>query len=558
MNIEILEGAQALQRLRDPQFQAHWSELAQACPWATSFQQPAFVLPWFDAYAPVATPVVLYAGYPGSLEALLILALDPDTGALSIAGAHQAEYQAWLCRPGASGLFLKAALDVVAERFSARALRFRYVPASREVEGLLDPACEIARQVTCREHKRPLLLLGDGTGIEASLRKKSNKSKLSRLRRRGDVAVRVLGTRSDLEACMDQIAAIYDLRQSAANGVAPFLEDPRKRDFHLRLMEAGLLHAATLSVDEEVVAAILSIKDGKSLAVGVFAISAKMAAESPGKMLLLLLGQRLAGEGYEQIDLTPGGEWKDRFATDFDTVLELTFHTRPATAAWERHRQRVLDQAKGVLVRAGLAPARLRGWSKALSPGRMMARVNGFRSRIEYALWILDSLPETAPTEAPRLQSARVDAVACPRPSKNSSSILTESFDRFERGWECLAHRDGPFLDRVIWFRTAADGERHEMAGAEVPTPQGAWLADLTWHRRYDSLRAPNLSDVEHFARAAGSAAGGGAVYAVTMVQDEALECSLRAVGFKPFGRVREARPARPSTPRGPRDAANE
>ena len=45
---------------------------------------------------------------------------------------------------------------------------------------------------------------------------------------------------------------------------------------------------------------------------------------SPGKLHIRFLAKLLAEEGYERIDLTPGGEeYKERFANDADTVYTL-------------------------------------------------------------------------------------------------------------------------------------------------------------------------------------------------------------------------------------------
>jgi hypothetical protein len=52
-----------------------------------------------------------------------------------------------------------------------------------------------------------------------------------------------------------------------------------------------------------------------------------------------MLGQRLKADGFRALDLTPGGDpWKDRFATAFDEVQELTVFTSALSCTLARCR----------------------------------------------------------------------------------------------------------------------------------------------------------------------------------------------------------------------------
>ena len=44
-------------------------------------------------------------------------------------------------------------------------------------------------------------------------------------------------TRAELERVMDAVADFYDLRQGAISSSTPFRDDPRKKEFTLRLLD---------------------------------------------------------------------------------------------------------------------------------------------------------------------------------------------------------------------------------------------------------------------------------------------------------------------------------
>ena len=194
-----------------------------------------------------------------------------------------------------------------------------------------------------------------------------------------------------MEECIDEIAILYDVRQSAANGTAPFFEDAQKREFHLRLMAEGLLHCAVLKQNDEIVAALLSVPSEETLVVGIFTISARHARDSPGKILMLLLAQRLVAEGIEQIDLTPGGEWKGRFADTSDTVHELILFFDHRTArAFRRHHQ-VLALTKRALASVGITRAFVNKLRAAFASVALKSKTWGFEN---YTVLILDDQAE--------------------------------------------------------------------------------------------------------------------------------------------------------------------
>src|SRR4051794_34889390 len=120
MSIEItlVADAEAARLLRDPAFRSQWNSLYERCPWATVFQTPAFLDPWFEIYGDAHQPLlVIGRRSEESLAGLLILVAHGDRGEFAHAGTHHAEYQVWMAGPEDGNLFIERSLDELARRF---------------------------------------------------------------------------------------------------------------------------------------------------------------------------------------------------------------------------------------------------------------------------------------------------------------------------------------------------------------------------------------------------------------------------------------------------------
>ncbi len=370
MEIRVLSNAAAIERMRDNGFVEAWSRLCAACPWATGFQSPEFILPWYECYAATAAPLLLVAESDdqSELQGLLALAIDKDSGNLLNAGAHQAEYHCWLAQEGEGDRFITAAIARLRELYPKGQLQFRYLPPNCP-EGWLDGPDDFRRLTEIRRVPRPLMESADA--VDAKLRKKSNKGRLKRLRDAcgGELACLTVSSEAELATLIDQIAYDYDNRQEAMNGVRPFEDDDRKKDFHLQLLRSGVLHAFVLRAGQKMVAAILSVKSNSVLSVGVLSHSHTLAEHSPGKFGILFLAREALRQGFLTIDLTPGGEWKDRFASEHDTVTELTVRFNAVQARAAALRGQALASTKRLLAAAGVTPQDIRQLGARFLPG---------------------------------------------------------------------------------------------------------------------------------------------------------------------------------------------
>ncbi len=358
-SVVLHHGRETVAILADSQFESEWRSLHDRCPWATAFQGPDFVKTWFTAYRAQYSPVLVCRHVDGRLTGLLPLATNVDDGGLVVAGAHQAEYHAWLALSQDSD-FILAALSEVRSSFPGVDLTFEYLPSGVPTRLILERR-DLRARTRLTLHRRPLMRIDER--LEGSFRKKSNKSRFKRLQRCGDVRFERLVDPDALEAVFDDIIDFYDLRQSAVhNNVTPFRSDSIKRSFHVALLrKPDLLHVTVLTVGGCVVAAHLGMMDRHCVYLGIPVHSPFLARHSPGKLHMMLLGRELAREGVVLLDLTPGNDlYKDRFANDEDEVYRLTVYGDRYTAFRAAVSKSVRTAVKAVGRGVGLTPDKAR------------------------------------------------------------------------------------------------------------------------------------------------------------------------------------------------------
>jgi CelD/BcsL family acetyltransferase involved in cellulose biosynthesis len=334
-NVTLHTGDAAVSRLRDEGFAAEWELLASRCPWATTYQRAPFVHAWLSVFADrVALVVVEGRSQQGELCGLLLLARDRTSGALAHVGTFHAEYQTWLALPEGGDLFIIGALRALADRNLAASLRLHFLAPGTPLGWIAEYEGILAPRVFLNAHRRGLHDL-DADHVRASLQKRSNRSKLRRLERGGSVRLLEITTAAELEEWLPTIAAHCDARQGAINGVMPFRDEPRKAAFYRALLQTPhLAHAVVLVSGNELLACHIGMRDhAGSVMLGLITHAPQHGLNSPGKLLLLSLFERLALQGFERFDLTPGGAYKERFATSFDEVFSLDICLTAAAAA---------------------------------------------------------------------------------------------------------------------------------------------------------------------------------------------------------------------------------
>lgn len=379
MRIDVVRGNEAISLLGESAFRGEWFRLWGKCPWATAFQGPGFCTTWYGIYHDRFKPLlVLSPGEHGHLDGLLPLAVSTEDGELVVAGAGQAEYHCWISLPDLGDSFAWHAVQSLRREIQAATLTFQYLPPKTPIGWL---ASHEATQICkLKAHRRPLLRFGDREDIARSLKKKSNKSRLSRLEKMGPLEFKRITDPTKFERFFDDIVLCYDFRQAALHGSAPFLEDQLKKPFHLAIMKVpGLLHATILRVGNQFAAAHLGACSNKEVQLGIIAHNPLLARHSPGKFHILFLAQMLMLDGYEQLDLTAGGDaYKDRFANAFDEVNTLTIFPS-CVQRWQQDlRESVKEETKRILRTLHIAPSQLKKFVGKLTRVHPVRTLTGF------------------------------------------------------------------------------------------------------------------------------------------------------------------------------------
>lgn len=441
MNISVLRGQEALQALDRAEFIERWSQLHADAFGVTVFQHPSYACTWYRSYQQDWEAVLAVAESDGRLLGLLPLALHRRSGQLVCAGAHQAEYQAWLARADDGAAFMAAAWPRICEVTKAERLRLRYLP-TLDLQRQLEQG-PLQAQLHSRVHARPLLRL-DAEELRSSMAKKSNKSRFNRLKKLGAFSFKRLSDPQELDSLLNELTHCYDLRQGAVNHTTPFREDAHKLAFHRALFAAGApaSYVTVTLIDERPVAAFWGAVSDSTAHLGMLIHSPMLAEHSPGKLHVMQLSQQLLDDGIAVLDLTPGGDaWKERFANDHDQVGELTLFASAAAAAQSQSRERRLEQIKSVLGRAGLTPDRLRAMLAAgrkLSLGAVQRRIShwlGFER--ELRIYRAERALAQGKSASAQVQCNALDALLAFEPGESwqtRDAFLSSALERLERG----------------------------------------------------------------------------------------------------------------------------
>ncbi|HXS88469.1 MAG TPA: GNAT family N-acetyltransferase [Steroidobacteraceae bacterium] len=513
MQIDVTSGAAASRLLADGSFERAWGSLAGQCPWATIYQSIAFARTWFACYPRYAPVIVSVAAASGGLDALMVLAADPQGRIVGAPGLQQCEYQAWLQSAQAPDDFVASALAELARRFRLRTLVFKYLPGAMNIDAL-QRSRNLRSRMAVRQQQRALWNFAERSADE-SLRKKSNKSKLSRLGRGGAVELVQIHSAEQFKASLREMAPLYDFRQLALHGSAPFVEDDRKYDFHERLFELSppMLHASELRVGSTAVSMVLGFVTGTQIHLAIVAHRADFAEHSVNKMHLLLLARALAGQGMQCMDLTPGDdEWKTRHATQIDHVVELTlFAQRRAWYVWKlrsetRNMLKRLAGSVGVTRETVRAALQLRSSLLRLTPAKIVRRLRP--QAAEYRVYRLALTSEPGASSTARRNVAS-DLLQYPAQFDEKQAFLSTALARIEAGHNVYTVAEGGRLlhcgwmsldEKASFFTEVQQSFEYPEVGAvlydfwSLPAARGRGLYQSTLRRMLaDAMRVPNI-----------------------------------------------------------------
>lgn len=364
MALQLLIGNQAQQQMACGQFIERWQELYIACAWATPFQSPHFAQTWFEYYCQDFELILVFIDDGDRLAHLLVLAQSKLNKSVVHIGAQQAEYQCWLSYNEDFNDFLVTAMRQLKHITPYGKIELKFLPS--QLNELIVKAPRLLNlQHAIRQEHQPLVHFESERAPWLSLRKKSNKSKLSRLRKLGEVAIDLVNYtyESELESlqCLEQIQTVYDMRQGGINGCLPFTQDVYKQAFTQQLLiHNDNVQVLKLTLNDKLIASIIGVVSQNQFSVAIFSYDPLFAKHSPGKLLILMGSELLAQRGLTAIDLTPGGQWKSRYANTQSQVAVISLFTNSTAYVKYVFKESLIRQSKKLLALCHFEPKDVR------------------------------------------------------------------------------------------------------------------------------------------------------------------------------------------------------
>lgn len=324
LTIKIIQGDDVHSLMREPEFLSQWRNLAEHTSHVTVFQEPPFVSCWYEQYRAAYMPV-LVLGYDdnNTLSGLLPLALNTSSQALSHAGDQQVEYSGWLCSDDYKLTFISQALATANKQLTFSKWTWSTIPPHADVTWLTAPSKELKQLHTSYNViESPILNLHNEDKLKKVLKNKSVKSKINRLKRKGDLRIERITEPQRVTELIDDITNLVNFRHGAAHGDLAFNEDPfQKAFYHARGKNLVNNHFSVLWMGEKLLAFHFGGIDKNTIYIGLTAFDPTQSKHSPGVIFLIFLANLMKEEGIQYIDLTPGGdEYKERFSNQHHTL----------------------------------------------------------------------------------------------------------------------------------------------------------------------------------------------------------------------------------------------
>jgi CelD/BcsL family acetyltransferase involved in cellulose biosynthesis/RimJ/RimL family protein N-acetyltransferase len=538
--------------LDDEAFLNEWRRLYKSCTWATAFQSLEFVTTWYDSYKEHYSPILICErSLKGELVGLIPLALENRSKAVVVAGAHQAEYQAWLALPGGGNSFIEDGMNKLAREVPTSTLRFRYIPPGTPMEWTksrpdVSWKCEIA------QHSRYVVRIDNEVEVADYLQKRNRHTKnfWNRFKRLGDIRLEEIRDPRQLAPIFDQLITYYDIRLGAAYDKLPFRNDPVKKSFHLAMLGVpNLLHVSIFKAGETIISALFGIVDGKTYSLAMPMFSPQYADNSPIMLHLLLLSQRLHQEGFSTLDLTAGDEWyKERVSTNHDYVHEVEVYFRQT--AWVRHRTKKLGTA---IARAALRAVRVDpktarrqlerlaqvpfGLRPSALAGKSAMLLRRICSTVELRVYALETRSVPCLKHPAMDRDRLVDLLEFePAVGRARQDFLAEALKRIAKGHHCYTRVENHRLLHRGWSAEVRDTISSPKMAQEFRFRPGSVVfydsfTDPRWRGRglYTSALYQMLCDAIHIA-------GAKQVYVAVTSDNQVARHVIEKLGFSHLG----------------------
>ncbi|MDW3094931.1 MAG: GNAT family N-acetyltransferase [Gammaproteobacteria bacterium] len=331
ITVKIILGDDALKYAKDGVFLEKWKTLADNTAHKTVFQEPDFVSLWFHHYQQYFEPVlVIGLSESEELIGLIPLAIDKKDAILTQAGAQLAEYSGWLCSKMHNDEFLSKAFQSIKVNISFSLWKWTYIAPGADTTWLQSYHLKnIGIYARFETIDSPVLDLHNKEKLKKVLKNKSVKSKINRLKRKGELKIERITEQSRALELMDQVTNLVNFRHESAHHDAAFEEDHLQRSFYeARSHNLKDNHFSVLWLGNKLLAFHFGYIDNDSIYISLTAFDPTESKHSPGVIFLIYLANLLIEEGIRYIDLTPGGdEYKERFSNAHNKLYLPTINT---------------------------------------------------------------------------------------------------------------------------------------------------------------------------------------------------------------------------------------
>jgi CelD/BcsL family acetyltransferase involved in cellulose biosynthesis len=294
----------------EPEWWALWRRAATATP----FQSPAWLLPWWDVFAPGDLHVAAVHRH-GTLIALAPLYLERSRGRpprLLPVGISISDYLDILLDPECRE---EAAAGLLAAMASSRAWEiWELADLAPHAEALQLSAPAGSEETRAASDTCPYLPLPERpeelAGILPRRKRRSLSMNRNRAERRGEVTFHSLAD----EPADSLLAELYRLhgRRWESRGEPGVLGDESVQRFHLlavpRLAEAGLVRLHAIRIGGRTAAVYYGLSHGAHAYAYLTGLDPDFAHESPGTLLLAHVMEDAIAEGVREFHFLRGGE----------------------------------------------------------------------------------------------------------------------------------------------------------------------------------------------------------------------------------------------------------
>ena len=463
MDITLLNKDQTLKTLSDPEFISTWKLLANQSQEFTLIQQYGFASSWYKSYINQYNPL-LVIGYDKekAIVGILPLAISKDNGAVSHAGHYQAEYNGWVCKKEFEEAFLIQTIIAIKKEFHPGCWDWGWMPPRANTHWLSSKKLkDNGIYVNISTCESPVYKLSDAARINKIKKSKSTKSKINRLKRSGELRIERITDLSVAKKIFVDLKKIYDFRSLAAYNIMPFKDDVSKEKWHLDYLDnSNDVHFTVLWQGNELLACNYGYCSDDTVIIGLFTYNPVQGAHSPGNIFLIMLIDFIKEEGYQYLDLSPGGDsYKERFCNTHNTLTRPAFCFSPFSKYKNSTKTYLINKVKERFTSRDISNLKERYINKIKD---ITAFNKSTPESVNENLYLFDAASNNTNGKAPNLHIQKSDDLLLYKPVNGQSThkeVIFTALKNFERGDTLYTLVENEELLAYTWASTS--GKKH-------------------------------------------------------------------------------------------------